>query len=88
VGKEPTSQTPAETDPSFEAILARLSQVVEDLEGGELALSESLQIFEEGVRLSRIGARRLDEAEARVEQLLSDDDGVRTRPLSKRNPDE
>jgi exodeoxyribonuclease VII small subunit len=86
VGKVPTSQTPAQADPSFEEILARLSEVVENLEGGELPLSKSLEIFEEGVRLSRLGANRLDEAEARIEQLLSDDEGVRTRPL--RNPDE
>jgi exodeoxyribonuclease VII small subunit len=86
VGKEPTSQTSAQADPSFEEILARLSEVVENLEGGELPLSQSLEIFEEGVRLSRLGASRLDEAEARIEQLLSDDEGVRTRPL--RNPDE
>ncbi len=86
MGKEPTSQTPAQAEPSFEDILVRLSEVVENLEGGELPLSQSLEIFEEGVRLSRLGARHLDEAEARIEQLLSDDEGVRTRPL--RNPDE
>lgn len=89
MGKEPTSnQTPAKADPSFEDILARLSEVVEHLEGGDLPLSRSLEIFEEGVRLSRLGARRLDEAEARVEQLLAGEEGVRTRPLPTRNPDE
>ena len=81
MGKEPTSQTSVQADPSFEDILARLSEVVENLEGGELPLARSLEIFEEGVRLSRLGAHRLDEAEARVELLLSDEEGVRTRPL-------
>ncbi len=86
MGKEPTSETTARAEPSFEDILARLSEVVENLEGGDLPLSKSLEIFEEGVRLSRLGASRLDEAEARIEQLLEGDEGVRTRPL--RNPDE
>lgn len=64
---------------SFEDILARLSQVVEQLERGDLPLERSLAIFEEGVRLSRLGQRRLDEAETRVEELLAD--GVSTRPI-------
>lgn len=68
-------------DPSFEEILGRLQQVVEKLEGGDLPLEQSLAIFEEGVRLSRLGQRRLDEAETRVEELLSDEEGVRTRAL-------
>lgn len=65
---------------SFEQILGRLQTVVERLESGELPLEESLAVFEEGIRLSRIGATRLDEAEARVEELLGD--GEQTRPLT------
>ena len=66
-------------EPSFEQILARLQQVVERLESGELPLEESLSAFEEGIRLSRLGSERLDSAERRVEELLAD--GT-TRPLS------
>jgi len=61
------------TSPAFEDILARLTTVVERLESGEMPLEESLLLFEEGVRLSRVGAARLDEAERRVERLLHDD---------------
>jgi exodeoxyribonuclease VII small subunit len=59
--------------PAFEDVLSRLSTVVERLESGELPLEESLALFEEGVRLSRVGAARLDEAERRVERLLHQD---------------
>lgn len=69
-------------EPSFEQILARLEAVVARLEGGELPLEDSLAIFEEGIRLSRLGAQRLDDAERRVEELLGDDG--RTRPLTLR----
>jgi len=66
----------------FEGILARLQKVVDDLERGDLPLEQSLAIFEEGVQLSRLGQRRLEEAEQRVERLLGDESGgVRTRPL-------
>ena len=64
---------------SFEQVLSRLTHVVERLEGGDLPLEESLAVFEEGIALSRVGARRLDEAEARVEELLGD--GAAPRPL-------
>jgi exodeoxyribonuclease VII small subunit len=66
---------------SFEQILERLHSVVETLEQGERPLEEALSTFEQGVALARAGARRLDEAERRIEVLLSDEEGVRTRPL-------
>jgi exodeoxyribonuclease VII small subunit len=70
---DPTA--PAETQ-SFEADMARLTAIVEHLEGGDLPLEESLRLFEEGVRLSRAAQARLDAAEKRVEELLGiDDDG-------------
>jgi exodeoxyribonuclease VII small subunit len=59
--------------PVFEEILTRLNTVVEKLESGDMTLEDSLALFEEGVRLSRLGSVRLDEAERRVERLLNDD---------------
>ncbi|MDH5493002.1 MAG: exodeoxyribonuclease VII small subunit, partial [Myxococcales bacterium] len=53
--------------PPFEEVLETLQTLVQRLEGGELALEESLRVFEEGVRLARLGTRQLDEAEQRVE---------------------
>lgn len=56
--------------PSFETSMERLSSIVDELEGGELSLEDSLLLFEEGVKLARASQMRLDEAEARVEVLL------------------
>lgn len=79
----PTEPAATETVP-FEGILARLQKVVDDLERGDLPLEQSLAIFEEGVQLSRVGQRRLEEAEQRVERLLGDESGgVRTRPFDE-----
>lgn len=58
------------TAASFEEAMRRLTHIVEDLEGGELSLEESLARFEEGVRLARDSQARLDAAEARVEELM------------------
>lgn len=68
-------------DLPFESLLERLEAVVDRLERGDLPLEESIATFEEGVRLSRLGQARLDAAERRVEALLSDERGVRTRPI-------
>ena len=76
-----SSGTKDAEDLPFEEILTRLEGVVESLEGGDIPLEQALASFERGVSLARLGARRLDEAERRVEVLLRDADGTRTRPL-------
>jgi exodeoxyribonuclease VII small subunit len=65
---------PREEDASFEQILERLRVIVDKLEDGDLPLEKSLELFEEGIRLSRLGAGRLDAAERRIEELLATDD--------------
>ena len=52
---------------------------MQTLERGELPLEESLRLFEEGVKLSRVSQQRLDAAEKRVEQLLAVDEQGRAR---------
>ena len=60
---------------TFEASLAALERIVRELERGELPLEKSLELFEQGVKLSRECQERLNEAERRIEVLLKDDDG-------------
>lgn len=60
---------------NFEEALKQLEEVVDRLEGGDsLTLEESLSAFEEGIRLTRICRKKLDDAQLRVEQLIEDDD--------------
>src|SRR5439155_18005849 len=56
--------------PDFETALKRLEEIVTRLENGELTLDSALQLFEEGIKLSRFCHTRLEEAERRVEILL------------------
>ncbi len=56
---------------SFEDLMNRLEEVVESLEAGKLPLERSLELFEEGVRLSRHASGRLDSAERKIEELLA-----------------
>jgi exodeoxyribonuclease VII small subunit len=70
------------TERSFESSLRELEQIVQQLEGGDLPLERSLELFEQGVRLSRECQKRLDEAEHKVEILLKGVDGtVTTSPM-------
>ena len=61
----------------FEKKLGRLEEIVGKMETGEIALEESLKLFEEGVKLSRECNSQLTEAEQKVKLLLGiDADGV------------
>lgn len=55
---------------SYEEAYARLEEIVGKLESGELGLDESLRLFEEGIGLSQICNKRLNEAEAKIEKLV------------------
>jgi exodeoxyribonuclease VII small subunit len=87
----PTSADPATLEaPSFESAIKRLTEIVQVLERGELPLEESLRLFEEGVKLSRMSQQKLDSAEKRVEQLLAVDEQGRakTTPFASDAADE
>jgi len=60
---------------NFEAALKELEEIVAKLEGGELPLEQSLELFERGVQLTRICQKRLDEAERKVELLVKQSEG-------------
>ena len=59
----------------FESALQSLEDIVARLEAGDLPLDRALELFEEGVKLSRYCSCKLDEAERKVEILAKDADG-------------
>ena len=64
---------------SFEASLEALERIVKQLESGDLPLEKSLELFEQGIRLSRECQERLTQAERKIEVLLRDNQG---RPVT------
>ena len=60
----------------FEDALNKLEKIVSQLEEGDISLEESLKLFEEGIRLSRVCNQKLDEVEKRVEILIKGEDGT------------
>ena len=61
---------------SFETDLARLEEIVKSLEKGEVSLSDSMKLFEEGSALLRRCGDALDEAEQQVVRLRKGADGT------------
>jgi exodeoxyribonuclease VII small subunit len=65
----------------FEEALGRLEELVKKMEAGDMTLEESLKAFEEGTRLARFCAKKLDETERRVDLLLKQGVEPVTRPF-------
>ena len=53
----------------FEKAMTRLEKIVEELERGDLDIDKSLEIFEEGIKMSRLCSKKLNEAEAKIQKL-------------------
>lgn len=60
---------------SFELSLKRIDEIVKSLEKGDVALEESMKLFEEGTALIRRCGTMLDEAEQQVVRLRKGPDG-------------
>ena len=59
----------------FEKAMFRLEKIVEELERGDLDIDKSLEIFEEGIKMSRLCTKKLNEAEAKIQKLTKDKKG-------------
>jgi exodeoxyribonuclease VII small subunit len=71
----------------FEQALSELEAVVQQLEGGELSLEQSLKHFERGIALTRACQKSLAEAEQRVKVLMETDDRERLAQFEPPAPD-
>ena len=61
---------------NFEANMQRLEQIVRAMERGDVALDESLKLFQEGTELVKNCAKMLDEAELQVKKVMTAADGT------------
>ena len=60
---------------TFEASMIRLEQIVRAMERGDVALEESLKLFQEGTELVRNCQKLLDEAQLQVKMIMTAQDG-------------
>lgn len=59
---------------TFEQAMARLEEIVAELESGRLGLEESLKIYEEGIELTKFCTTKLADAEKKIKMLVKTDD--------------
>jgi exodeoxyribonuclease VII small subunit len=71
----------------FEEALEKLEEIVRRMEAGEMTLEESLKSFEEGIKLSRLCAKKLDEADRRVDLLLRQEGELVAKPFAGEESD-
>ena len=60
---------------TFEQSMKQLEQIVQDLETKDLPLEKAIKRFEEGIKLSKLCAKKLDETEKKISILLKDAQG-------------
>ena len=70
----------------FEQSMKRLEAIVEELEGGELSLEDSIARYEEGIKLSRRLGQVLDESEKRIERLVEKEGAAPTTEPMELSP--
>lgn len=70
---------------NFEEALKKLEDAVGQLEAGDLPLEKALAIFENGIAMSRLCAKQLEEAEQKVELLtgVSEEGQAQTIPFDQ-----
>lgn len=64
-----------EKNTTFEASMQRLEQIVRAMEKGDVALDESLKLFQEGTELVRSCGKLLDDAELQIKKVMTAADG-------------
>ena len=69
------SETPVD-EMSFEQAMAELEQVVGQLERGDVALDQSIALYERGAKLKKRCETKLKEAEEKVAAITLDGEGV------------
>ncbi len=55
--------------PNFEEALKRLEEIVDELEDDSISLKRSIQLYEEGIELSKLCTNTLEEAELRIKKV-------------------
>jgi len=66
----------------FEAALNELETIVRKMEDGQLSLEQSLESFEQGIKLTRHCQQALTSAEQRVQMLIDKDGEAQTKAFT------
>lgn len=69
------------TELSFEEAMAKLEQIVNTLEGGDVPLEKAIELFQEGMRLSHLCGQKLEQVEQKIEMLVEEGGALVKKPF-------
>lgn len=67
----------------FEEAVAELERIVEQLESGDVPLEKAIELFQQGMQLSHLCNRKLEQVEQQIEILLEEDGGMIRKPFNQ-----
>lgn len=66
---------------TFEQAMERLEAIVSKLESGDVPLETAIELFQEGMSLSRLCGQKLEQVERRIEMLVEGESGWGRKPF-------
>jgi exodeoxyribonuclease VII small subunit len=80
-----TDNTPKDGDTpaiTFEQAMESLESIVAKLENGDVPLETAIELFQEGMSLSKLCGQKLEQVERRIEMLVEGDAGLQRKPFA------
>jgi exodeoxyribonuclease VII small subunit len=80
-----TDNTPKDGDKpaiTFEQAMESLESIVAKLESGDVPLETAIELFQEGMSLSKLCGQKLEQVERRIEMLVEGDAGLQRKPFA------
>jgi exodeoxyribonuclease VII small subunit len=66
---------------SFEQAMDKLETIVARLESGDVPLEQAIELYQEGMQLSKLCDQKLSQAERKIEMLVEDEEGLVKKPF-------
>jgi len=67
---------------TFEQAMETLETIVAQLESGDVPLETAIELFQEGMSLSKLCGLKLEQVERRIEMLVESDNGLQRKPFA------
>lgn len=66
---------------SFEEAMDKLERIVTQLENGDVPLEKAIELFQEGMQLSHLCGRKLEQVERKIEVLMEENGSFAKKPF-------
>ncbi|WP_442601211.1 exodeoxyribonuclease VII small subunit [Paenibacillus sp. KN14-4R] len=75
------SNEASKQDVSFEIAMEKLESIVSRLESGDVPLEQAIELYQEGMLLSRMCGQKLEQVERKIEMLVEEEAGLTRKPF-------